>query len=235
MKPEIQLNKVVVISGAGVSAESGLRTFRDSGGLWHTRSWEEVATPGAWMRDPKTVLDFYNERRAQAWDAQPNPAHLAISALESAYEVVVITQNVDELHERAGSSNVVHLHGQLAYVRGTSAAQRRYRIDGGAISIDQLCEDGTQLRPDIVWFGEDVQHLDLAKSHIASAAKVLVVGTSLTVFPAAGLVKAARFKAQKIAVALERPPLPSGFAFRQGKAGDIVPHIVDEWLRAANS
>ncbi len=178
------------------------------------------------------MLEFYNERRAQAWDAQPNAAHRAIAALENAYEVVVITQNVDELHERAGSSNVVHLHGQLAYARGTSAAEKRYRIEGQPISMGQLCEDGTQLRPDIVWFGEDVQHLAQAKLHIASAAKVLVVGTSLTVFPAAGLVKAARFKAQKIAIALERPPLPSGFIFRQGKAGEIVPLLVDEWLRA---
>lgn len=146
MKLEVQSNKVVVLSGSGVSAESGLPTFRDSAGIWNSYSWEEVSSPQGWEHRPEVVLDFYDERRRQAWEAAPNAAHHAIAALEASYEVIVITQNVDELHERAGSSNVIHVHGQIAYARGTSAARRRYKIGGAPISMGQLCEDGTQLR-----------------------------------------------------------------------------------------
>jgi len=123
----IQPNKIVVLSGSGISAESGLPTFRDSSGLWNSFSWEEVASPAGWKTRPEAVLTFYNERRQQAWNALPNAAHKAIAALESAYDVVVVTQNVDGLHERAGSTNVIHVHGQLAYARGTSEARHRYR------------------------------------------------------------------------------------------------------------
>lgn len=189
MKPEVQANKIVVFSGAGVSAESGLRTFRDSGGLWNEYSWQEIATVEGWNRQPEVLLDFYNQRRQEAWRAEPNAAHLAIASLESSWEVVVVTQNVDGLHERAGSSNVIHLHGQLSYARSSSMPDTRYKIDDGPIAMGQLCEHGSQLRPDVVWFGEDVQNLDIAKHHIATAAKVLVIGTSLSVFPAASLVK----------------------------------------------
>ena len=190
MKPEVQSNKLVVFSGSGVSAESGLPTFRDSNGLWNSYSWEEVSSPQGWKRNPEAVLAFYNERRLKAWHAVPNAAHQAIASLETSYDVVVITQNVDELHERAGSTNVIHVHGQIAYARGTSEARKRYRIEGLPISMGHLCDDGTQLRPDVVWFGEDVQFLEEARAHIASAGKVLVVGTSLSVFPVASLVKA---------------------------------------------
>lgn len=180
MKPEIQPNKVVVLSGSGISAESGLPTFRDAAGLWRNYSCEELASPEGWERHPEAVLDFNNERRQRAWQAAPNAAHHAIAALEAAYEVVVITQNVDELHERAGSKKVIHLHGELAYARGSAEESKRYRIEGAPISIGQLCEDGTQLRPDIVWFGEKVRFLKEARRHVATAARVLVVGTSLT-------------------------------------------------------
>ena len=230
MKPDIQTNKIVILSGAGISAESGLPTFRDSNGLWNSYSWQEVASPEGWQRHPEAVLAFYNERRQQAWQAKPNAGHLAIASLEAAYDVVVITQNVDALHERAGSRNVIHLHGQLAYARGTSAARRRYQIDGSPIFIGQLCEDGTQLRPDIVWFGEETEYFEEARLHVASAAKVLVVGTSLSVFPAASLVKVARGRAEKVLVSLDIDKPPYGFRFLRGKATEVLPKLAEQWL-----
>ena len=233
MKPAVQSNKVVVFSGSGVSAESGLPTFRDSNGLWKAYSWEQVSSPQGWERNPEAVLAFYNERRADAWRAAPNAAHEAIASLEAAYEVVVITQNVDELHERAGSTHVIHVHGQIGYARGTSEARRRYRIEGAPISMGQVCEDGTQLRPDVVWFGEDVEHLEAAKAHIASAGKVLVVGTSLSVFPVASLVKAARGRAEKVLVALDVKKPPYGYKYLKGKATNVVPTLAARWLAEA--
>lgn len=233
MKPVVQPNKIVVLSGSGISAESGLATFRDSNGLWNSYSWEEVASPAGWKARPEAVQAFYNERRLQAWNAMPNAGHIAVAALETSYEVVVVTQNVDELHERAGSTNVIHVHGQLAYARGTSEARRRYRIDGSPITMGQVCEDGTQLRPDIVWFGEDVEFLEEARLHVATAAKVLVVGTSLSVFPVASLVKAARGRAEKVLVSLETEKAPYGFSFLAGKAGAILPSLAEKWLAVA--
>lgn len=233
MKPEVIAKKVVVLSGAGVSAESGLATFRDSNGLWNEYAWQDVASPDGWKRRPDVVLAFYNERRAQASLAAPNAAHRAIAALEEQYEVVVITQNVDDLHERAGSSFVIHVHGQLAFARGTSEARRRYRINGDPISIGQLCEDGTQLRPDVVWFGENVEGLDEARFHIASAGKVLVVGTSLSVFPAASLLRHARGRAEKVLVALDVQKPPHGFRWTRGLATEAVPALASKWLAEA--
>ena len=231
MKPPIQANKIVVLSGSGVSAESGLPTFRDSNGLWKTFSWQEVASPEGWKARPEAVLDFYNERRKQAWDAKPNAAHLAIASLEASFEVVVITQNVDELHERAGSSRVIHVHGQLAFARGTSGSPKRYRIDAAPIAVGQLCEEGTQLRPDIVWFGEEIEHFEEARMHVATASKVLVVGTSLSVFPAASLAKVARGRAEKVVVSLEVDKVPYGFSFLRGKAAIVIPSLASQWLR----
>lgn len=233
MKPEVQSNKIVVLSGSGISAESGLPTFRDSNGLWNSYSWQEVASPEGWKLRPEAVLEFYNERRVKAWQAAPNAGHHAIASLESAYEVVVVTQNVDELHERAGSKNVIHLHGQLAYARGTSEGRKRYRIDDSPIRLGQLCEDGTQLRPDIVWFGEETEYFEEARAHVASAAKVLVVGTSLSVFPAASLVKVARGRAEKMLVSLEVDRPPFGFTFLRGKATEVLPTLAKKWLAGA--
>lgn len=230
MKPEIQPNKIVVLSGSGLSAESGLATFRDSNGLWNKFSWHEVASPEGWKVRPEAVLAFYNERRAKASQALPNAAHEAIAALEAAYDVVVLTQNVDELHELAGSTKVVHLHGQLSYARGTSDSSKRYRIGSAPIVLGQLCEDGTQLRPDIVWFGEDVQHIEDARQHVASAAKVLVVGTSLSVYPAASLVKGARGRAEKVLNCLDIGKVPYGFNFFRGNATTVIPKVVEKWL-----
>jgi len=234
MKLGLQPEKIVVLSGSGVSAESGLPTFRDAKGLWNTYAWQELASPEGWRQHPEAVLAFYNERRHKAWQAQPNAAHIAIASLEQAYEVVIVTQNVDALHERAGSRHVVHLHGQLAYVRGSAGAQpRRYCVEGNPIEIGQLCEDGTQLRPDIVWFGEAVENFEAAQAHVESAARVLVVGTSLTVNPAASLVRYANREAQKVLVALDMEDVPRGFTFLQGRATDVVPALVAKWLGEA--
>lgn len=234
MKPDVKPGKIVVLSGAGISAESGLPTFRSSGGLWKAHAWEEVASPQGWERNPELVLSFFNERRAQAWNAAPNAAHMAIAALEASFEVVVITQNVDELHERAGSSNVIHVHGNIAYARGTSPANWRYRLDGAPIFMGQQCQDGTQLRPDVVWFGEGVQFLEASREHMASAARVLVVGTSLSVFPVANLVKHARGRAEKVLISLDIDKPPYGYRTVRGRATEVVPRQASEWLARAS-
>jgi NAD-dependent deacetylase len=222
--------RIVVLSGSGLSAESGLPTFRDAAGLWRQHSWQELASPDGWRKNPALVLEFYNERRAKAWAAQPNAAHLAIAALERKFDVVVVTQNVDALQERAGSTKILHVHGELAFARGTGPSCRRYRIDGAPIAMGQRCDEGTQLRPDIVWFGEETQHMDAAREQVAAADKVLVVGTSLTVYPAAGLVDYVRQDAQKIVVALDLDEVPGGFAYRRGRATVAVPALAQEWL-----
>ena len=223
--------KVVILSGSGLSAESGLPTFRDAAGLWRQYSWVELASPEGWRKQPELVLSFYNERRAKAWAAQPNAAHLALASLEKKFEVVVVTQNVDNLHERAGSTRVLHLHGELAFARGTGPSRLRQRIDGAPIDIGQKCAEGTQLRPDIVWFGEETQHMDEAREHVAAADKVLVVGTSLSVYPAAGLVEFARADAEKVLNALEMDEVPSDYRFLPGPATRVLPPLVDAWLQ----
>jgi NAD-dependent deacetylase len=222
--------KIVVLSGSGLSAESGLPTFRDSAGLWNEYSWVELASPEGWARQPEVVLAFYNERRAKAWKAEPNAAHRAIAALEAKYDVVVVTQNVDALHERAGSTRVLHVHGELAWARGTGRSRRRYRMDDAPIELGQTCDEGTQLRPDIVWFGEETRHMEEARDHVARADKVLVVGTSLTVYPAAGLVDAARRDSERVLVSLEMDEIPSGLRYLQGKATQQLPALAASWL-----
>ncbi len=226
--------RVVVLSGSGLSAESGLPTFRDSAGLWNQYDWRELASPEGWRKHPEVVLAFYNERRARAWAAQPNAAHLAIAALEKTHDVVVVTQNVDSLHERAGSTRVLHVHGELAFARGSGGHQRRYRIDGAAIELGQTCEDGTQLRPDIVWFGEETRHMEEAAEQVAAADKVLVVGTSLTVYPAAGLVEFARRDAEKVLNSLEMDEVPAGFQFLAGRATEVIPAVIARWARPSS-
>jgi NAD-dependent deacetylase len=225
--------KIVILSGAGVSAESGLSTYRDSNGLWKQHAWQELASPEGWRKNPQAVLEFYNERRAQAWQAQPNAAHQAIARLEQAYDVVVVTQNVDALHERGGSTNVIHLHGELAYARGTSPARKRRLLEDRPIALGDLCEDGTQLRPDIVWFGEDVPLIAVAVDEVRRADRILVVGTSLSVYPAASLVHHAPRHAVKALVAFEVEDLPHGYRFLRGKATEMVPPLVDQWLQEA--
>lgn len=180
---------LVVLSGAGISAESGLKTFRDSGGLWEGYKVEEVATPEAWHANPKLVLDFYNERRVACLEAKPNKAHRILAELESFLDVRVITQNVDDLHERGGSSNILHLHGELLKSRSTANPRLVYDIKGPFLNMGDTCELGSQLRPNIVWFGESVPNIEPAAELVSQADLLLIIGTSLQVYPAAGLVQ----------------------------------------------
>jgi NAD-dependent deacetylase len=230
MSQPIDPHKVVIFSGAGISAESGLATFRDADGLWNQHKVTDVATPDAWADNPELVLQFYNERRCQVALAQPNPAHQAIAALEAKYEVIVVTQNIDDLHERAGSSQIIHVHGEITKARSTIDANLTYPIGGAPIRLGDTCEQGGQLRPHVVWFGEDVQNFDIAKDAINTAGRLLVVGTSLTVYPAAALLKKARFHTEKIMVNLEIDRKPYDYKCWQEKASIAVPLIVQRWL-----
>ncbi|WP_309399646.1 Sir2 family NAD-dependent protein deacetylase [Cerasicoccus maritimus] len=230
--PSINPQKIVVFTGAGVSAESGLKTFRDNDGLWNNYRVEDVATPEAFARDPGLVLEFYNQRRAQARNAQPNAAHEAIARLEEKYEVVVITQNVDDLHERAGSTNVLHLHGLLTEARSTADPSLIYERGLADLNLGDLCEKGSQLRPNIVWFGEMVINIEPAAREFVDAGKVLVVGTSLQVYPAAGLLKKAHFHSEKYLVTLEVDYPPRHFKWMRGKAASVVPSLAKNWLQA---
>jgi NAD-dependent deacetylase len=180
------MKKIVILSGAGVSAESGISTFRDAGGLWEGHDVMEVASPEGWHANTALVLDFYNKRRAQLKEVKPNTAHHCIAALERNYEVQVITQNVDDLHERAGSTNVLHLHGELLKARSSDNDLDIVEWSGD-MTIHDKCAAGSQLRPHIVWFGEEVPAMDQAIEILESADAVIVVGTSLQVYPAAGL------------------------------------------------
>lgn len=179
--------KIVVLSGAGISAESGLKTFRDSDGLWENFSIEDVATITGWHKNPALVQDFYNQRRKQALAAEPNAGHKALVALEEKYDVTIITQNVDNLHEKAGSSKVVHLHGELTKMRSSGDPSLVYEMESYEINMGDLCEKGFQLRPHIVWFGEEVPMMEVAFDITQEADIFIVVGTSLNVYPAAGL------------------------------------------------
>ena len=180
--------KIVVLTGAGISAESGLKTFRDSNGLWEGHDVMEVATPEGFAHNPELVLDFYNQRRRQLLEVKPNAAHIALSNLETNHEVHIITQNVDDLHERAGSSNVIHLHGELFKVRSSKNETdiKEWHKD---ICVGDVCVNNHQLRPHIVWFGEAVPLMDAAIETINDAEVVIIVGTSMQVYPAAGLME----------------------------------------------
>ncbi|MBO5807951.1 MAG: NAD-dependent deacylase [Bacteroidales bacterium] len=192
--------KIAVLTGAGVSAESGISTFRDSNGLWENHNVEDVASIEGWYRNPSLVLDFYNARRAQLPHVRPNAAHLAIASLEDAYDVTVVTQNVDNLHERAGSTKIIHLHGELTKVRPENCCNEMdgfseetvFDIGADAVHVGDLAPNGAQLRPHIVWFGEAVPKIEAAIDAVEAADLVLIVGTSLQVYPAAGLYRYAR-------------------------------------------
>lgn len=222
---------IVIFTGAGVSAESGLLTFRDMGGIWNQYDVTEVASPLAWRRQPELVLQFYNERREKVIAASPNAAHYAIAQLEEKFDVTVITQNVDDLHERAGSSKVLHLHGEIRKVRSTLDSKLIYKWPEAHLNLGQLCEKGSQLRPHIVWFGEQVFSLHEAAQLFSSAQKVLVVGTSLVVQPAASLLDYAPFEAEKILI---NPELQQSsfhnYSFMQGNACEILPRLASQWL-----
>ena len=177
-----------MLTGAGISVESGLRTFRDADGLWEGYNIMDVATPEAWKRNPALVQQFYNERRKQVLEAEPNAAHRILAALESGYQVDIITQNVDDLHERAGSSSVLHLHGLITRSQSSLDPNLTYPIAGAEIKMGDKCEKGSQLRPHVVWFGEEVPMIPVAAELCTKADVFLLVGSSLAVYPAAGLI-----------------------------------------------
>ena len=183
--------KIAVLTGAGISAESGLKTFRDAGGLWEGHDVMEVASPQGFARNPELVLEFYNQRRRQLKQVSPNPAHMAIGALESEFDVVVITQNVDNLHEKGGSTRVLHLHGELMKVRSSFDPDLVLDWEEDLV-LGDLCEHNSQLRPHVVWFGEEVPMMGPAILEVQDADIVMIVGTSMQVYPAAGLLQFAR-------------------------------------------
>lgn len=188
------MKKLVVLSGAGMSAESGISTFRDFGGLWEKYKIDDVATPDAWRRNPALVLEFYNQRRKQLFEVVPNEGHHLLAALEGRFDVHIITQNVDDLHERAGSTHILHLHGELMKVRSTGIDEDVYTLtkDNYETHIGDKCPKGYQLRPHIVWFGEAVPEIENAIPIVEQADVFLIIGTSLNVYPAAGLINYVR-------------------------------------------
>ena len=197
--------KLVVLSGAGMSQESGLKTFRDMDGLWENYKVEDVASIDGWHRNPKLVMEFYNQRRKQLLDAKPNAGHFGIAELEKWFDVNIITQNVDDLHERAGSSKVLHLHGELRKVRSSIDPSLVYTLDGWELKMGDKCEKGSQLRPNIVWFGEAVPAFYDAIPLVEKADIFVVIGTSLAVYPAAGLVNYAKPVAPVFVIDPNRP------------------------------
>jgi NAD-dependent deacetylase len=196
--------KLVVLTGAGISAESGLKTFRDSDGLWEGYDVTEVATPRGWKKNPALVLEFYNQRRKNVLDAQPNAAHTGLAELQNDFDVHIITQNIDDLHERAGSTNVLHLHGEIFKMRSELDEALVYEIRGD-IKLGDTAEDGAQLRPHIVWFEEPVYMIEEAIPIVRSADIFVVVGTSLVVYPAAGLVNYAPWPIPKYIIDKQIP------------------------------
>lgn len=203
------MKKLVVLTGAGISAESGIATFRDAGGLWEGHKVEDVATPEGWRKNQDLVLEFYNQRRKQALTVKPNRGHEILKELEAQFDVTVITQNVDDLHERAGSSKVIHLHGSLFESRSTLDENLIYKIKGWELKRGDKCERGSQLRPNIVWFGEMVPMIEVASRVAADADIFLVVGTSLVVYPAAGLIHYVPVNSPKFVVDPNLPDIGS--------------------------
>ena len=197
--------KLIILTGAGMSAESGIKTFRDSDGLWENYRIEEVCTPEALERNPELVNHFYNERRKQLYEAQPNAGHIGLAELEKYFDVRIITQNIDDLHERAGSSRVLHLHGELKKVRSSIHPDKIYDLDGWELKPGTRCEDGSLLRPHVVFFGEAVPNIEPAIELVRQADLFVVIGTSLAVYPAASLL---RYVPEGIPVFLIDPHIP---------------------------
>lgn len=227
--------KIVVLTGAGISAESGIKTFRDAGGLWEEHDIMEVATPQAWKKNPALVTRFYNERRKQLFSVKPNAGHLALVELEKKFDVQIITQNVDDLHERAGSAKVLHLHGELKKVRSTLDENLIYTLteENCEIKMGDTCEKGSQLRPHIVWFGEAVPHIIPAAQLTEKCDIMIVIGTSLNVYPAAGLLEYAPYHAPKYLIDPNDSP---AFGIKNLKkilapATVGVPQVVEELMK----
>ena len=223
------MKNFVVFTGAGISAESGLGTFRDSGGLWDNYKIEDVATPEAFQKNPGLVLEFYNIRRRQLLSATPNDAHYALNKLQENFNLQIITQNIDDLHERSGSNNVLHLHGKLMQSKST-LDNKLYEIDGSELVLGDLCPNGGQLRPNVVWFGEAVPMMDKAIEIVKTADIFIIVGTSLNVYPAASLIHYTSNSCQKYIVDPNAAEENGISAIRQ-KASVGVPKLVDQILK----
>lgn len=225
------MKKIVILTGAGISAESGLKTFRDSDGLWEGYNIEEVATPEAWRRNPELVQEFYNMRRKSVLEAQPNAAHYSLAELEKKYDVAVITQNIDDLHERGGSTKVIHLHGIITRSQSDKNPNLTYPIDGWELKMGELCELGSQLRAHVVWFGEAVPMIEEAARVCMTADIFILVGSSLAVYPAAGLVNYVPYEVPKYIIDPKIPYMPSdNFIKIEEKATIGVPPLVTELL-----
>ncbi len=225
------MKKIVVFTGSGISAESGLKTFRDSDGLWENYNIEDVATPQAWQRNRAMVLEFYNQRRKQVIESTPNEAHMALAQLEKKYDVQIITQNIDDLHERSGSTKVLHLHGEIRKARSSADPNLVYEIIGTEISEGEKCDKGSQLRPHIVWFGEQVPELNRAALLISGAEIFIVIGTSLLVYPAAGLIDYAPHDSEKYFIdPAADENWGNQFTVIKEKAGSGVPALVKKLL-----
>ncbi len=219
------MKNLVVISGAGMSAESGIRTFRDNNGLWEEYNVMDVATPEAWARNPEMVNRFYNERRKQLYSCQPNKGHYGLADLENYFNVDIITQNIDDLHERAGSSHVIHLHGELKKVRSSVDPNLIYNLEGWELKLGDKCEKGSQLRPHVVWFGEAVPEIENAIPLVEKADIIVIAGTSLAVYPAAGLVNYAKYDAEIYLIDPKKPGnlnLPNVHYIEKGAEEGVV-------------
>lgn len=228
------MKKLVVLTGAGISAESGIQTFRDSDGLWEGHDVMQVASPEGWMKDPALVLDFYNQRRRNLLAVKPNRAHEILAGLEEYFEVQVITQNIDNLHEKAGSTKVMHLHGELLKTRGVNHPNDIYDSDleNPDINVGDLCPKGSQLRPHIVWFGEAVPMIEPAIQEAATADLFMVVGTSLVVYPAASLLEYAPTNTPKFIVDKQIPYVSpqKNLYFYEGKATEMLSEVAEELI-----
>ncbi len=224
------MKNIVVLTGAGISAESGLRTFRDSDGLWEGYDIEEVATPQAWARNPALVQEFYNLRRKSVLEAKPNVAHFALAELERKYSVFIITQNIDDLHERAGSTNVLHLHGIITRSQSSVDPELTYPMSGWEIKMGDLCELGSQLRANVVWFGEDVPLIKKAAQICQKADVFILIGSSLAVYPAAGLINYVSPQVPKYIVDPVIPEIQGSYIKIKEKASSGVVILVREYL-----
>lgn len=224
--------KIVICSGAGISAESGIQTFRDAGGLWEGHDVKAVASPEGWEKDPAMVLEFYNQRRKNVREVEPNIAHFALAELEQQYDVMIITQNIDDLHERGGSNRILHLHGQIRQARSSADENLIYDLGDKDIQPGDLCEKGSQLRPHIVWFGEDVPEFSTAVALCTLADILIIVGTSMVVYPANTLYQYTPPECEIILVDPNRPAIENsrGIRFILEKATTGIPKLVEELL-----
>lgn len=222
------MKNIVVLTGAGISAESGLGTFRDSEGLWEKYKIDDVATEKAFLKNPALVLEFYNIRRKQLLNSFPNDAHFALNKLKEKYNLSILTQNIDDLHERSGNTDIIHLHGKLRESRSV-IDNKIYSIKGSELNIGDYCEQGGQLRPNVVWFGEAVPNMKLAIDKVIQASVFIIIGTSLNVFPAASLIDYAT-KAKRIIIIDPNSSNYNGIEIINEKATKAVPQLVNELL-----